>query len=248
MNNQQDKAWFASWFDSPWYPILYQNRDDREAFTFLDRLLEKLNAPDGSSMLDLACGRGRHARRLAQGPYQVTGLDLSEKSIAFAKQFESDNLRFERHDMRQVYRSDYFDYIFNFFTSFGYFDHDEDHLLAFEAVYAGLREGGSFVIDFMNSAQVIANLQENDVVKRDQIEFRIHKHYDGKHIIKSIEFEADEKLYRFEEKVRAFKKEALQRGLEKVGFDIKACWGDYHLADFDEQHSERVILLAQKSG
>ncbi len=78
-------------------------------------------------MLDVACGRGRHSRILASKGFVVTGIDISFDSIAFAKQFENENLDFYQHDMRLPFRVNYFDYAFNFFTSFGYFKTRREH-------------------------------------------------------------------------------------------------------------------------
>ena len=74
-----------------------------------------------TAMLDVACGKGRHSRFLAEKGYDVTGIDLSEYSIGEALKYEAENLHFYRHDMRLPFWINYFDYAFNFFTSFGYF-------------------------------------------------------------------------------------------------------------------------------
>ena len=55
------KEWFASWFDSPYYHLLYQHRDDNEAKQFIGHLTEALDLPQGAKVLDLACGKGRHS-------------------------------------------------------------------------------------------------------------------------------------------------------------------------------------------
>nr|MCU0349019.1 methyltransferase domain-containing protein [Saprospiraceae bacterium] len=114
--------WFKNWFNSPYYHLLYKNRDEQEAKNFIDRLLTELRPLDGATVLDLACGKGRYSRYLASKQYKVTGLDIAEESIRFAQQFENEHLSFFQHDMRLPYRINYFDYIFNFFTSFGYFE------------------------------------------------------------------------------------------------------------------------------
>ena len=75
----------------------------------------------------MACGKGRHSVHLNSLGYQVTGLDLSEESIAYAKQFENSSLHFDVHDMSTPYH-DQFDAVFNLFTSFGYFENEEDNL------------------------------------------------------------------------------------------------------------------------
>ena len=54
-------SWFATWFDSPYYHLLYKNRDEKEAQVFIDNLIEKLQLKKGSKLIDIACGKGRHA-------------------------------------------------------------------------------------------------------------------------------------------------------------------------------------------
>jgi len=61
---EQNNEWFKSWFDSDYYHILYAHRDEKEAEVFLSNLIQKLKIKQGSSILDLGCGRGRHARLL----------------------------------------------------------------------------------------------------------------------------------------------------------------------------------------
>ena len=109
--------WFKEWFDSPYYYQLYANRDENEAAALIDRLLDLLQPPPGSTMLDVACGRGRHAGILAKHGFDVTGIDLAPSAIAFARQFENEHLHFYLHDMRRTLCTNCFDYLFNFFTS-----------------------------------------------------------------------------------------------------------------------------------
>ena len=139
--------WFTSWFDTPFYHILYKDRDDTEAHAFMDTLTNYLNIPEGGSILDLACGKGRHARYLNKIGYEVTGLDLSANSIKFAKQFENHRLRFEVHDMCKPYPKQ-FDAVFNLFTSFGYFESNEENIKMLRSVEKTLKPGGTFVLDF----------------------------------------------------------------------------------------------------
>ena len=54
-------SWFTNWFDSPYYHILYKNRDEKEAQVFIDNLIEKLQLKKSSKLIDIACGKGRHA-------------------------------------------------------------------------------------------------------------------------------------------------------------------------------------------
>src|SRR5690606_19509388 len=108
-------------FNSPYYHQLYYKRDEEEAAEFISRLIAHQNPAPGSKMLDVACGKGRHSIQMADKGFDVTGIDLSEESIEEALQKEADNLHFYRHDMRLPFWINYFDYAYNFFTSFGYF-------------------------------------------------------------------------------------------------------------------------------
>lgn len=143
------QSWFSSWFDTPYYHILYKDRDDEEAGRFVQNLIRFLELKKGASILDLACGKGRHAMYLNELGYQVTGADLSKNSILCAKRFQNETLRFERHDMREPF-GEKFDAVFNLFTSFGYFDNKEDNLRTVNAIKENLKPNGFAVIDFMN--------------------------------------------------------------------------------------------------
>ena len=122
-----DQPWYRNWFNSPYYHKLYFQHDELEAREFIARLTNYLSIPAGARILDVACGRGRHSRILAEKGFFVTGIDLSAESIAYARQFENDHLEFFEHDMRLPFRGNYFDFTFNFFTSFGYFKTRREH-------------------------------------------------------------------------------------------------------------------------
>ena len=117
----QKKEWFAEWFDTPYYHILYKSRDNHEARVFIKSLVGLLQLPEASSVLDLACGKGRHSITLNEFGYKVLGVDLSAQSIAHANQFSNSSLSFAVQDMREPIQSKRFDAVFNLFTSFGYF-------------------------------------------------------------------------------------------------------------------------------
>src|SRR5262249_52369317 len=131
--------WYKEWFNSPFYHKLYFERDEKEAQKFISKLLDYLKPPKDSRVLDVACGKGRHSRFLAQQGLEVTGIDLSPDSIAFAKQFENSHLYFFQHDMRLPAWINYFDYAFNFFTSFGYFKTRREHDDAIGSIVRSLK-------------------------------------------------------------------------------------------------------------
>lgn len=244
------KEWFAGWFDSPYYHVLYHNRNESEAEKFIDKLLEHVTPQYTQAekaqlkVLDLACGKGRHSRYMASKSFDVTGLDLSRKSIKFAQKFESDNLSFFEHDMRKPFRIHYFDIILNLFTSFGYFDKEEDNLIALKNVSNGLKPNGIFILDYFNSEWVRATLTTDYHLIASDIDFHIHKNINNGHVIKTIEFEADGKAYHFQEKVRLFTLHDFEALFEKAGLKIVEKFGDYQLHPFEEKTSHRLILQA----
>ena len=105
--------WFKNWFNSPYYHILYKERDSYEAEYFIDNLIIYLKIAENSKIIDIACGKGRHSIYLEQKKMKVTGIDLSQKSINHAKKFENDNLFFFKHDMRKEFK-DIYDAALNF--------------------------------------------------------------------------------------------------------------------------------------
>lgn len=243
MNMQKEtNNWFASWFDTPYYHILYKDRDYEEAQLFMDNITQYLNLPDDAKILDLACGKGRHSIYLNQLGYDVTGADLSENSIEEAKKSENDKLHFEVHDMRLSFEEK-FDAILNLFTSFGYFENDSDNMLTLKAISESLTEYGFGVIDFMNVHQVIKNLVPQEVKTVDGIDFHIKRHYIDNHIIKEIDFEDKGEKFHFVEKVQALTLENFEAMMEEAGIYLLDIFGDYKLKKFFKNESERLIMI-----
>ena len=107
-----EKERYKDWFSSPYYDILYRQRDEEEASGFLRQLIKFLNCKKGDVVLDVACGKGRHSRALAHIGFDVTGIDISIPSIEAGLKYEKDNLHFFVHDMRLPFRINYFDFMF----------------------------------------------------------------------------------------------------------------------------------------
>lgn len=240
------KEWFAEWFDSPYYHTLYKNRDDNEAQKTLDNLLHALDLPASARILDLACGKGRHSRYLASKGFDLTGLDISDSSITFARQFENEHLAFYQHDMRLPFRINYFDAVMNMFTSFGYFETDRDHLLALKNVQRGMKPGGLLLLDYFNSQWVREHIVRAEVKTVDNIEFHMKKSIRGGHVFKTVEFVAGERLFHFRERVRLFTLAEFQSLFSAAGLELRHIYGSYDLSVFDVNTSKRLILIAQK--
>lgn len=239
--------WFEQWFDSPYYHILYKSHDDTEARLFIDNLLKALAPPPNSRILDLACGKGRHARYLAEKGFEVTGLDISAASIAYARHFEHERLTFFQHDMRKPFRVNYYDGIVNMFTSFGYFHSDHDHLKTLVNVQKGLKSGGLFLMDFFNQQRVRDHLIRRETKQLDGIEFKISKTIRDEHVYKKVIFETGGRHFVFRERVRLFSLSDFQRMFRTAGLQLQRTFGDYDLSAFSPEESKRLILIAAKN-
>ncbi len=238
-------SWFADWFDSPYYHILYKDRSEEEARAFIDALVAGLKIPQGAKVMDLACGKGRHSKQLNALGLDVTGLDLSAESIGEAKLMENDTLRFDVHDMREVYKEGQQDYILNLFTSFGYFEKKKDTQVTIQAIHSNLKSDGFLVIDFFNAVKVERDLVKEEVKVVDDIEFHLKRTAILGHILKEIRFEDDDVEYKFEERVQSLRLEDFEMFFEGR-FKVVQLFGSYQLEAFDKDNSDRLIVVAQK--
>lgn len=239
------EEWFENWFDTEYYHILYKNRNQEEAELFIQNLANHLQLTKQQKILDLACGKGRHALFLNKLGFEVLGLDLSAQSINFAKKQQNETLKFDVHDMRKVYAQDSFDVVVNLFTSFGYFIDKQDNRKVIESIYTQLKSNGKLVIDFMNSKKMIHQIIPMETKQIDGILFHITKKYEEGFIIKQIEFTDKNKPYTFQEKVQALQLNDFTT-LTKDLFSLKNVFGNYNLEKYDENSSDRVILEFQK--
>jgi len=240
------RQWFEDWFNSDYYHLLYDNRDVNEAAIFLDNLLEHFNPSNNAHFLDLACGKGRHARYLADKDYFVTGLDLSEASIITASEYENDRLEFFIHDMRNAFRVNYYDVVLNLFTSFGYFNTDREHINTLKNVEKGLHPGGLFVLDFLNAKKISQSLVPEERLEKYGMHFDIMRAMDDQWIIKEIYIEDGDENYMFREQVRNFNVDALKSMATEVGLVVTDLFGSYSLDSFAPSISDRCILICKK--
>lgn len=240
--------WFASWFNSPYYKILYQNRDITEASHFTESLIHFLGLKHGDKLLDVACGEGRFSLQFAQSGLDVIGIDLAENSIEKALESKLENLNFYVHDMRKLFYVNYFDITVNLFTSFGYFSNKRDNYLAAKAMVDSLKDDGILVIDYFNLHWVLHNLKITEQVQRSDILFKIKKTFDGCFIEKTIEFNDNEGVnHHFIERVSALQQSDFTKLFEPLGLKLQNVFGSYNLDPFDLDNSHRLILIFKKN-
>jgi len=163
-----DSDWWRTWF-GPVYLALYdpvlQDRTPGEVDA-IERLLE-IRPP--LSLLDLACGQGRHSIELAKRGYHVTGLDQSRYLLDVAAQRAEAAgvaVRWVEGDMRQpLPGAGGYDVAVNLFTSFGYFADDADDLMVLRAVAGALRSGGRFLLEVLNGERIMRPFEEREWIR-----------------------------------------------------------------------------------
>ena len=242
------KEWYKDWFNSPYYHKLYFDRDETEAQQFIERLLQHLEPSENSRMLDVACGKGRHSKFLAAHGYDVTGIDISVDSINYAIQFAQDNLHFYVHDMRLLFWVNYFDYAFNFFTSFGYFGTRREHDDAMRTIVGSIKKGGTFVIDYLNVHYVEDRLVPNEEKTIGETHYEIHRWHDEDHFYKKM-IVTDPELARPIEHVEKVAKFSLGDFTDMLSFQkmqVTEVFGDYNLNAYDVRKTPRMIIVAKK--
>lgn len=239
--------WYKEWFDSEYYHILYRHRDEKEAEHFIDLIAEHCGLKPGMKVLDLPCGKGRHSVYLEKKGFMVTGADLSPNSIEYAKSQSTPRLHFLVHNMLHPFPENGFDAVMNLFTSFGYFDDENDDLKALKNMKDALKPGGVLIIDFLNPEEVKRNLIEEQLTEIDGIRFNIKKRISQGFVEKNVSFSADGQDFTFCEKVRLFNLAELSEMLIATGLQIIGIFGDYSLGNYSKTESDRLILIARKN-
>lgn len=240
------KEWFEEWFNTRYYFLLYQNRNDAEARAFLELLVRQCRIPEHSAVLDIACGKGRHSKVLAELGMHVCGIDLSANSIEQASMLAGNSLEFHVHDMRIPFAEGRFDVVVNLFTSFGYTDNESDDLDTLHAAYTALKPGGMIIQDYLNAAPVLKHLPETSSVHRDGIQFHTKKYLQQPFIVKEIEVLDGSKKLDYREQVKVYSVEKLMELHQKAGFTVEAIFGNMKLESYSEEHSPRIILKSRK--
>lgn len=144
---------------------LGDERSDADA-AFIWRLL---GLEPGVDVLDLACGHGRIANRLAGRGCRVRGLDYTALFLERARADAAErgvDVEYVQGDMRELPWKGEFDLVVSWFTAFGYF-HDDGNRQVLAAAAAALRPGGRFVLDLNNQAAIMNTFQHTVALEQD---------------------------------------------------------------------------------
>jgi SAM-dependent methyltransferase len=241
-------AWYDTWFGSDAYELVYEHRDEDEAQRAID-LVEEAAAPeDGAEVLDVACGRGRHSRELARRGYDVTGVDLSVEAVVEARALAAEeglDVTFEQGDMRDPVCEACFDGVVNLFTSFGYFEEDEENERAVRAMAEALRPGGWLVQDFLNAPYVIETLVPESTETRNGVRIHQQRWIEDGRVHKQIDLHDGERTQTHRESVRLYTVDDLTELYGRAGLSVQTAYGNYDGTPHSPS-TPRLILYARK--
>jgi SAM-dependent methyltransferase len=237
-------AWYRQWFGDE-YLDLYSHRDSGEAEMHVRFVLERLGPQAPRAVLDLACGAGRHTAALRQHGLRALGVDLSVTLL-----LRGVGLPRVAADMRGLpFASGTFDWVLNFFTSFGYFETERENFQVLEEVVRVLAPGGRLVLDFMNIDRALAELEPSETVASGGRVVAIERWYDQatQRLNKRIRVGAlgASPARTFLESVRAYRAEEVATGLRWAGLEVTGLYGNFQ-GDPYRLDSERVILVGKK--
>ena len=244
-------SWFKSWFSSPFYEKVYTHRNQKEAQELLEWLFKIIPYDSSSSVLDLACGSGRHALLFAMRGYCVTGIDLSWQAIKYArakaKEMGISNIRFIHQDMRRPIDGVY-NLIVNLFTSFGYFDTEEEHHRVLINIWNCLKPQGWVIFDYLNPQYLKDNLVPFERIEDNELYIELHRQMKDDYVIKNIDIKEkkNKKTYFFYEKVKLLDIYWFKKHLEGVGLKIQNVYGNYQGHRYKIKESSRLIVVAVK--
>ncbi|MGZ5243980.1 MAG: class I SAM-dependent methyltransferase [Bacteroidia bacterium] len=239
-------TWFEKWFGTEYYKLLYSHRDETEAHNFLDNLLAYIHLPKNASIVDVGCGQGRHSIYLAKKGFNVTGLDYAEENIADAEADAPENAKFMLHDMRQPFPIKNQDLALNVFTSFGYFNSEEEDTQTIINICDSLHNKGYAVIDFFNAKQVEKWLVPTETIIREGVKFEINRTIDDRNVLKTIHVYDGDEEHHYQERVKLLTLNDFKKYFTSTCFVLQDVFGNYKLEPYDENTSERLIMVLQK--
>lgn len=241
--------WYKDWFNSGEYLQVYKHRNEQDADKLLKLIFDNLEIADGSKILDAACGAGRHAIHLAEKGFDVTGFDLSETLLEIAKNNARQKKlipRFIKSDIRKFLLNETFSLVINLFTSFGYFEEDEDNFLFFKNAYQMLDSEGYLAFDYFNANYLVNNLIPETVKNIDGLEITERRKIKNNRVNKDILIEKEGNSKTFSESVKLYDADLLLDRFHKIGYKNFKIFGNFNGTDFNQETSERLIIICQK--
>lgn len=246
------KPWYETLFGEEYLRVYSSLLTPERTAREVEGIVGLLGIAPGARVLDLCCGQGRHAIPLALRGYRVTGLDLSETLLDHARA-EAARLgaavRWAHGDASQLPFVEEFDAVINVFTSFGYFESDDENQAVLAQVYKALRPGGLFLLDLMHRDALMRYYQPYGVThgeggtliteerRFDQLRGRSHVHV--------TLILADGRRSEHDYSMRAYTPSELATMFARAGLEVAASYGGLDGSSLTLE-SRRLVMLGRR--
>lgn len=246
----------AEWYEESFgedYLLVYKHRDIQGAKREVHKMIAWLGLDPGAKVLDLCCGMGRHSMALHEAGFEVTGVDLSPVLLREAKKNDPEGrVAWLRADMRELPLSGGFDAVVNLFSSFGYFERDEEHVRVLKEIARMLKPGGRFIIDYLNPRYIADHLvpasERTDEGQLISEKRAIESGYVKKWISITSMDEGDaspDNPRKYMERIKLYEREDFAAMLTEAGLTLDHVHGDYDEGEFDPDQSPRMIMVGR---
>jgi SAM-dependent methyltransferase len=243
VNNKPE--WFRQWFNNT-YQFLYAHRHKGEAEQQIRALLDLNVVNPGAVILDIACGAGRHMIQFESAGFRVFGFDLSRLMVLDSR---SDSLPVARADMRfPPFLDNNFDLVTCFFSSFGYFNSEQEDFNTLRGFSRLLKGHGYLFLDLLNKAYLLGHFIPEDQKTIEGINIRQKRKLEGNVVIKDIIVSRNgDPPKKFQERLRVYTLEELQKICGTLSLDIVHIFGSEKGGPYRKKDSPRMALLLQKN-
>ena len=238
--------WYQNWFGKDYLKV-YSHRDQKDAQQLVELILSNIDLYKDSHILDIGCGQGRHLSIFAEKQYQITGVDLSPVLLRIAKKNHINNsfVQLIQADMRHLPLKSKFDLALNLFTSFGYFENDDENISVLKQIYSLLEDSGNFVFDYFNSDFVKKNLIPKHEEEIGNLIVEQERFIEDSRIKKKINLIKDGKKFTYFESVKLYSPDEILNMLQSVNLKMNKTYGDYNGSSFKDD-SPRFLVFGEK--
>jgi SAM-dependent methyltransferase len=245
-----DPRWYDGFFGEDYLAVA--PRDPERTAREVDFVVERLGLEPAARVLDLACGHGRHTVELARRGFRVTGLDLSEPSLARAREAahaEGVDVELVHGDMRELPWEDEFDAVVNLFTAFGYFAEQADDERVLGEVERALRPGGSFLLDVVSLFLLARGFRARDWQQleggRTMLEDRDYDPLTGRSNVTWTFVAPTGERSELRHSLRVYTLPELRGMLERAGLEVAEAWGGFDGEPYGFE-GRRLIVHARR--